>query len=85
MPRFFFHVHDGEFIPDEDGTDLPSLISAKREATRYAAKIMGDHPERAWEAGEWSVVVTDEDRLVLFKLTITATVPPLLQFERPAP
>ncbi len=32
MPRYFFHVHDGHEIRDEDGTELADLAEARAQA-----------------------------------------------------
>ncbi len=84
MPRFYFHIHDGEFIPDEDGTELPDVSAARIEAARYAGQLLANKPEQAWETEGWSVEVTDDHRLVLFKLIVLATAGPAL-VESPQP
>jgi hypothetical protein len=33
MPRYFFDIHDGEAVIDEEGTELPDFEAARREAT----------------------------------------------------
>jgi len=40
MPRFFFHIRDGESIEDPDGMYLPDTRSARLEAVRSARDIM---------------------------------------------
>lgn len=32
MPRFYFHVDDGELLPDLDGTELRDIEDARAEA-----------------------------------------------------
>lgn len=41
MPRFYFHIrsHDG-LIRDPDGTDLPDLSAARREAEHAARELL---------------------------------------------
>jgi hypothetical protein len=31
MPRYFFDVHDGKFMPDEEGVELPDLDAARKQ------------------------------------------------------
>ena len=49
MPRYFFHVDNGEFIPDETGTELPDLYAARREAVRSAGEMIDDVQELVLE------------------------------------
>jgi hypothetical protein len=73
VPRYFFHVHDGAELPDEDGTELPDLASARNEAVRLAGASLKDHAQAFWNEEQWSIDVTDEDGLMLFSLTFFAT------------
>ena len=83
MPKFFFNVHYGEYIPDEEGTELPDVAASRREAAKYAAALLVDHPQQAGERGGWSVEVTDDHRLVLFKLIVQAVPGLLSPIEKP--
>jgi hypothetical protein len=41
MPRFYFHYRtDDELIPDMDGSDLPDLEAAERNAAALAKAIV---------------------------------------------
>jgi hypothetical protein len=41
--RFFFDLYDdGEFFPDREGTDLPTMQAAEREAVRALGDMVGD-------------------------------------------
>ena len=42
MPRFFFHLRDGETVDDQDGMYFPDARSAHREAIRNARDIMAE-------------------------------------------
>ena len=42
MPRFFFHLHNGEDVPDREGMDLPDREAAHGEAIRNARSIMAE-------------------------------------------
>ncbi|SFC93563.1 DUF6894 family protein [Devosia psychrophila] len=48
MPRFYFHYRtDDQLIPDTDGSDLPDLEAAERNAASLAKAIV----ERAASTG----------------------------------
>jgi hypothetical protein len=41
MPRYLFHIRDGDkLIPDEEGTELPDLSAARKEAALSAREIL---------------------------------------------
>lgn len=60
MPRYFFHTLDGQRYPDEEGTELPDLVSARRRATRVLAELLKEQPDDFLGAGHLQVLVTDE-------------------------
>lgn len=73
MPRYFFHVCDGEDYPDLHGTELPDVNAARKEAVRFGGALLSDHGEKFWNSGEWTMRVTNEDDLTLFQLTFFST------------
>ncbi len=75
MQRYFFHRIDGGFDRDEEGTELPSLDSARREAVLYAAETLRDRPDWIWADGELSVEVTCGDGQAIFTVVICARTP----------
>lgn len=68
MPRFFFHVHDGANIPDKEGTELGDWRNAQHEAIKLAGRVIADDAKRLRLGEDWSMEVTDETGLVLFRL-----------------
>ncbi len=68
MPRYFFHVHDGEQFTDLHGTVLDDVAAAKKEASRFAADLFKDRSERFWDESEWVMQVADEDGRVVAEL-----------------
>ena len=76
MPRFFFHVADSVLVPDEEGTELADLAAARVEAVTVAGAMLRDHAPEFWNSGEWKVIVTDEDRLILFSICCQALAAP---------
>jgi hypothetical protein len=70
MPRFHFHL-DG--APDEEGTELKDLASAKCEAIKFAGQRICGEAGTFWNDAEWSLTVTDEKGLTFFQLQIIGT------------
>ena len=60
MPRFFFHLRDGESAEDPDGMYLPDVRTARLEAIRSARDIMAEHVRRGKLDLSFSIEVTDE-------------------------
>lgn len=79
LPRYFFHIHDGADLPDDEGTDLPNLDAARNDAVRLSGEMLRDSGGSFWNSGEWSVEVADEAGLTLFTLTFFATDAPVIQ------
>ena len=76
MPLYFFHVDNGEFVPDPIGTELADLEAAKLEAVRAGCEMIGDASEAFWELQTpWNMHVTDADRRLLFTLQFGVKVP----------
>ncbi len=42
MPRFFFHIADGDRFPDEEGAILPDVTAARKLALVGAREIVAD-------------------------------------------
>jgi hypothetical protein len=42
MPRFFFHLHNTVHVPDDEGTDFPSLEDARIKAVEAARGVMAE-------------------------------------------
>lgn len=73
MPRYFFHVKDGEDFPDLQGTVLDNLAAARAEAVRFAGALLSESHDKFWASGEWNLRVTTEEQLTLFQLTFFVT------------
>lgn len=76
MPRYHFNVRDGRDYPDPDGHVLPDLDAARRFALRYTCELLGSLDEQFWSGEPWSMEVTDEVGLVLFRLDFAGTEAP---------
>lgn len=72
MPRYFFNVHDGTSILDEEGTELPDIYTAQAQAIRTSGEILRDLGARLWDGAEWRVEVANERGEVLFVLRFSA-------------
>ena len=72
MPRFFFHVIDGEEIIDNEGTELAGLDEARAEAIVFSGETLRDAGGRLWNNGQWQARVTDEAGNKVCALTFSA-------------
>ena len=73
MPRYFFHSEDGRPSRDDEGTELPSLASARVEAVRVLGDILKEAPHKVLDSGMFRVTVTDNTGLIYFCLDLSAT------------
>jgi hypothetical protein len=78
MPRYFFHVHDGDDFPDLQGTVLDDIDAARVEAVRFSGDLLRHGAEKFWSGEEWSMRVSDDKDLTLFELLFTATCSPAM-------
>lgn len=76
MPRYFFHIDNGSFVPDRIGTDLPNIEAARVEAVRAAGEMINDSGKSFWEhLMPWNMHVTDNDARLLFTLWFGVKIP----------
>jgi hypothetical protein len=72
MARYFFHVVDGEFIPDVEGHECASDDEVKAIATEAAGAMIRDQGIGLWKTGSWFMFVCDEQNRTLIKLQFEA-------------
>ena len=73
MPRFFFNIHDGQDIIDQDGTVLRDETEARSEAVILAGRCVSEMGDAFWtHEGDWLLEVSDETRKALFALKFAA-------------
>lgn len=72
MPRFFFHVHDGEDLPDEEGYELPGSDHARAQAIATAGEMLRDKGRAFWTGEDWTMTVLDEDGETVCRLKFSA-------------
>ncbi|HEX8379650.1 MAG TPA: hypothetical protein VF619_03755 [Allosphingosinicella sp.] len=68
MPRYFFHVEDGERPREPEAVELKDLSVAKCEAVKLAGRTICDQADSFWAKEEWKLTATDEEGLTLFCL-----------------
>ena len=77
MPRFYFHVHDGQSVRDAEGTELNDCKHARREAIKLAGQILDNEAAKVELAESWRMDVADETGVTVFRLafSLRATAP----------
>ena len=71
MPRFFFDIHDGQHIRDDEGVELPDLEAVRKEAMRALPGIASDEIPKDGDRQNFTVVVTDEDGHAVYCATLS--------------
>lgn len=70
MPRYYFHVCNGEgFTEDEEGQELPDPDAARKAAIRSARDIMASDVKRGFLDLSSFIEVEDSDRRMILSLT----------------
>ncbi|MBP0447253.1 hypothetical protein J8J14_20990 [Roseomonas sp. SSH11] len=72
MPRYFFHVINGEPSADGEGYDLPDDAAARVEAVRMAGEILKGRPLALLNVGGLVLDVRDEQGACRFVLDVRA-------------
>ncbi len=85
MPRYFFHVLDGDAARDTDGTDLPDIYAAQEQAIHMSGEILRDMGGKFWNGTEWKLEVADEHGQSLFVLRFSAEEKPVSSERRGNP
>jgi hypothetical protein len=61
MPRFFFHVRDGDDLTNDlEGTDFPDLESARADARTAAREILAEQIDRQGKLSKQIFEICDE-------------------------
>ncbi len=71
MPRYFFHVHDGRDIPDEEGIILAGDDDARAQAVIATSEAVRDLGPRFWQYPNWRMHVTDEQGVTICNLCLS--------------
>ena len=72
MPRYFFHVVNGHFMPDETGTECGSAAEVRARAVEAAGAMIQEQGFDLWKTGSWYMFVCDEANNTLLKLVFDA-------------
>jgi hypothetical protein len=72
--RYFFHVHDGTYLADIEGTELPDDDAARREAMAAGVDFLKDMGEKVWSGNVWQMRVEDETGKDVFSLVFKGEV-----------
>lgn len=71
MPRYYFHLTDGESILDDpDGLELPGDAAAREEAVLVAGDVKTRFRPRDWTA--WFVRIVDEEGRQIDRVPVVA-------------
>lgn len=75
MPRYFFNIRHDTVHLDFEGEELPDKHAAWREATVMAGQLLQDLNGKLKPGHDWRMEVTDESKVTLFILQISAQRP----------
>ncbi len=74
MPRYFFHVSNGENAPDHEGVELASAREACEEAVRAAGGIWSERSNVFWDGSStWTMHVVDSLGETVCRLSFSAS------------
>ena len=63
MPRYYFHLEDGQRLLDDTGLDLADIAAVQNEAVRTSAELLrGGHSGTLWNGTPWRMWVTDKPK-----------------------
>ena len=66
MPRFYFHICDAEGMShDEEGSDLPDIDAARREAKASARDLITEYMKNRKPINGQTLQIADADGNVL--------------------
>lgn len=73
MPRYFFDIHDGITLRDEEGIELSGPEQAAQHAKKVLPEIVAHEVPKDGEHQAFSVLVTDEDGHPIYSAAVTYT------------
>jgi len=62
MPRYYFHLEDGQVLLDDTGSELGDVAAAQNEALRASGDLLrgGRATAHFWNGTPWRMWVTDK-------------------------
>jgi hypothetical protein len=63
MPRYYFHLENGQSLLDDTGVELPGIAAAQNEALGASVDMLKDRPRATatlWNGTPWRMWVTDK-------------------------
>jgi hypothetical protein len=79
VPRYFFHIEDGVKLRDPTGIELADIGAAQQEAIAIAGKVIVQGGKSPWNGEEWTLTVTDDRNMTMFRLAFSGTLAPALK------
>ncbi|MGH1573994.1 DUF6894 family protein [Methylobacterium sp. P31] len=70
-PRYYFDIHDGEFRPDDEGTECADFEAARLEAMSSLPEIARFAIPRDGDNQAFTVLVRDENGAIIYTATLT--------------
>jgi hypothetical protein len=71
VPRYFFDVHDGELICDEDGVECSSLKEVRQQTRHLLPKLIGEMVPPEKDDLIYRVFVRDEHGHLVYTSALT--------------
>ena len=75
IAKYYFHLHDGVFVVDPQGMDLPDWQSASDRAVARAHEAIRKRGAAFWQGEHIRVIVTDATGTALFELRLSGHLP----------
>lgn len=72
MPKFYFHVINGEFFPDTVGYECATDDAVKAHAVRVAGAMLKDQGLQLWRTGRYDMYVCDDQNKTHLRLSFHA-------------
>ncbi len=64
MARYFFHIHDGVDLLDDEGAELRNDEAAKSEAVYAAGSMLRDMRLSVWAVTHWRMTVVSGNKVI---------------------
>jgi hypothetical protein len=86
MAKYYFHFQEGgKLVADEEGTDLPNLLSARAEALKAARELLSEAIKFGVAEVPEAVVISNQAGLMLDSIPLHSVLPGSLNLGIPSP